>query len=225
MRTDADSQSYLVREKINSVKLTGSDAYTQTSKFKYDYDGNGNIVKVYSGGALRYQYYYDQKNQLIREDDRSYNHAYFYTYDASGNITKKEKYLVYSYDPFDGEIDTSYTYDYYVESDYLYSFNGETISYDGIGNPTTYRGNSLTWRNGRELATYNNISYEYDANGIRIKKANGSDITEYVVDGSTVMRQKWNVGTNNYISDYFYDESGAPFGFAYSINGARLMEW
>ena len=49
--------------------------------------------------------------------------------------------------------------------------------------------------------------------------------TEYIVDGSTVMRQKWNVGTNNYIADYFYDESGAPFGFAYSINGARLMEW
>ena len=61
------------------------------------------------------------------------------------------------------------------------------------------------------------------ANGIRIKKACGTDITEYIVDGSTVMRQKWNVGTNNYIADYFYDESGAPFGFAYSINGADFQ--
>ena len=33
------------------------------------------------------------------------------------------------------------------------------------------------------------------------------------------MRQSWNVGTNNYVADYFYDETGAPLGFAYSING------
>jgi hypothetical protein len=37
------------------------------------------------------------------------------------------------------------------------------------------------------------------------------------------MRQKWNEGANTYVADYFYDESGAPFGFAYSINGADFQ--
>ena len=70
---------------------------------------------------------------------------------------------------------------------------------------------------------YNNINYEYDANGIRISKTVVTDVTKYIVDGSTVMRQKWNVGTNNYIADYFYDESGAPLGFAYSVNGGAYQ--
>ena len=37
------------------------------------------------------------------------------------------------------------------------------------------------------------------------------------------MRQSWNVGTNQYVADYFYDETGAPLGFAYSINGGAYQ--
>ena len=37
------------------------------------------------------------------------------------------------------------------------------------------------------------------------------------------MRQSWNEGANTYVADYFYDESGAPLGFAYSVNGGAYQ--
>lgn len=60
--------------------------------------------------------------------------------------------------------------------DLLTKYKGQTITYDAIGNPLNYRdGISLTWQNGRKLASYsdgsNNITYTYDASGMRTGKA------------------------------------------------------
>ena len=44
-------------------------------------------------------------------------------------------------------------------------------------------------------------------------------MTEYTVDGSTVLRQSWNNGSDSYTADYLYDENGNPFGFIYRKNG------
>ncbi len=68
----------------------------------------------------------------------------------------------------------------------LTSYNGQTITYDAIGNPLNYRdGISLTWQNGRELATYSqgdiSVNYTYDVSGMRTGKSvtqNGTT-TEY----------------------------------------------
>ena len=37
------------------------------------------------------------------------------------------------------------TYTYQTGTDKLISYNGESIVYDGVLNPTTYRGKTLTW--------------------------------------------------------------------------------
>ena len=57
-----------------------------------------------------------------------------------------------------------------VWRDLLTAYNGQTITYDAIGNPLTYRdGMSFTWQNGRQLATATKngvtASYLYNANG------------------------------------------------------------
>ncbi len=67
----------------------------------------------------------------------------------------------------------SYTYDDSSWGDLLTSNNGDTITYDAIGNPLQYRnGISFTWANGRQLKSYtkNNstVNYTYDSNGMRL---------------------------------------------------------
>ena len=67
--------------------------------------------------------------------------------------------------------------------DKLTSYNGETITYDEIGNPLSYRdGMTMTWLNGRKLTTLqsgnDSISYKYDSNGVRTSKTvNGVEYT------------------------------------------------
>ena len=49
-------------------------------------------------------------------------------------------------------------------ADYFYGF---VITYDEVGNPLIYRGNTLTWNFGRRLASFGNITYTYNEDGIR----------------------------------------------------------
>lgn len=67
----------------------------------------------------------------------------------------------------------------------LTSYNGQTITYDAIGNHLSYRdGISLTWQNGREFATFSqtngaSVSYTYDASGmlLGVTTSSGSQFT------------------------------------------------
>ena len=56
-----------------------------------------------------------------------------YTYDNNGNILTKS---------VNGVV-TSYAYE--EGTDRLTSYGAETIGYDGMGNPKSYRGSELTW--------------------------------------------------------------------------------
>ena len=52
-------------------------------------------------------------------------------------------------------------------------FRGD-INYDEIGNPDSYQRTELEWKNGRQLASYEDYSFTYNADGIRIGKTNGT---------------------------------------------------
>jgi YD repeat-containing protein len=106
----------------------------------------------------------------------------------------------------------------------LTAYNGQTITYDAIGNPLTYRdGMSFTWKNGRQMATFDNsaynIAYNYNYDGIRTSKTitnkstNTSTTTTYIYDGSKLIYQT--DGTNTLW--FIYDASGSPVGF--TLNG------
>ena len=159
-------------------------------------------------------YTYDSKSQLtaVENNDTKWE----YTYDVRGNILTKKEYAVTVAD--DGTKTytlkengaSTFGYDT-VWADKLTSFNGQTIAYDDVGNPLTYRGNALTWNFGRRLASFGNISYTYNEDGIRTKKIIGNKTTEFYLDGSNIIRQS--DGTDTLY--FFYDRDDNLTGFEY----------
>ena len=101
----------------------------------------------------------------------------------------------------------------------LTAFDGNSISYDDIGNPTSYYNGTrwtMSWTNGRSLATASksgtSLSFAYDAGGLRTSKTvNGTTYRYYYASGK-LMRMSW--GAN--IVDFFYDESGLPYAMKYN---------
>ena len=101
--------------------------------------------------------------------------------------------------------------------DLLTTYNGETLTYDGIGNPLTYtKGRVLTWQNGRRLASItegNQTSvYTYNAEGIRTSKTVGEETTRYIVNGSRILCEVRPDGTKVY---FYYDEGGSLLSMEY----------
>ena len=99
--------------------------------------------------------------------------------------------------------------------DLLTAFNGNTITYDGVGNPLQYyNGNVFTWEQGRRLGTITKngafvASYDYDENGIRTSKTTADTAYKYILNGSQIVAELW----DDCINIYLYDEYGSPIGF------------
>ena len=78
----------------------------------------------------------------------------------------------------------------------------------------------MTWRNGRQLASYSlggkTYRYEYDVNGLRTRKSNadGGSTEYYIIDGLAVAERRYYSGGGvQYTLRYLYDESNNPVGF------------
>ena len=99
---------------------------------------------------------------------------------------------------------TGYTY----EGDGLVGYGNETIGYDAMGNPTTYRGKSLEW-NWRHLTKYNGMALQYDNVYQRIKRGE----EEYVYDSQDRIVKKSG-------AEFLYDDAGVS-GIKYE--GATYM--
>lgn len=135
------------------------------------------------------------------------SNIYEYTY-CNGNITSVK---------LNGEIIKNYSYTNTQWSDQLTAYNGESISYDEIGNPLNYRdGMVFTWQKGRTLSSVvdgeNNFTYNYNGDGLRVSKTVNGVTTFYTyVDGRLIGEQ---TGDNTLI--YLYDENGIKYGFTYN---------
>jgi YD repeat-containing protein len=82
---------------------------------------------------------------------------------------------------------------------------------------------TLTWMNGRELATYsegtNNISYKYNLDGIRTSKTVNNVTTNYYLEGNKTIFEDRN-GTVLY---YMYDSDALID--KESILGSNLLQY
>jgi len=119
-------------------------------------------------------------------------------------------------------VTSTYTYGNPLWKDQLTAYNGQTITYDKIGNPLTYRdGITFTWRNGRQLASHtkygDTTTYTYDAEGNRSRKSSSIINSDYYYVDGVLLAEKI---SNSYVLVYLYDESGAPYGLQYK--GAQI---
>ena len=181
-------------------------------KYEYKYDAHGNITHITKNGVLQYRYGYDMMNQLIRVDDKQKGKSYKYTYDKGGNLINE------TVTDSNGTTSNAYEYNNSNWGDVLTSYNGQNITYDEIGNPLTYRdGMSMTWKNGRQLATLTNgdtsISYGYDSGSVRTTKTvNGVKYTYAYLNGQLMYETR---GDAKFY--YSYDANGILYNVRYTL--------
>lgn len=171
------SRQYTYRD-IDSTKTTMQVASVTSGgqQYSYTYDSMGNIATYSAPGKATVTYTYDNQGQLLKAaGDTTY--TYTYTYDGAGNILTANGH--------------TYTYGDATWKDLLTAYDGNSITYDVIGNPTSYYNGTrwtMTWANGRSLATASKSgtspSFAYDASGLRTSKTvNGTTYRYYYASG------------------------------------------
>lgn len=147
--TNMPSCVYIGKKKGDTLSISES--------VKYAYDTMGNICRIDENGAPVVWYKYDALNRLTREDNKTLKKTWLYSYDNKGNILcKRETTFTLKENVEDCEY-TSVQYEY--DGDKLLSYGTQACVYDAIGNPTTYRGKSVSWSNGRQMVSYNGTAY------------------------------------------------------------------
>ena len=204
-----------VKDNRTTTMLESLDNFGE--KLSYTYDDNGNIETIRKNGVLQETYHYDVLNQLVRADSAAQNKSFVYAYDAGGNILSVKEYAYTTGALGTAVKTTAYGYTDGTWKDLLTSYAGQSITYDGIGNPLSYRdGLSMTWRNGRELAslTKNGVtaSYLYDESGLRTKKTVGGVVTNYHVINGVLYGEY----TGSHRLLYMFDEAGTRYSFLYN---------
>lgn len=191
------------------------------SVYKYEYDSLGNITNIKDNSDnVLYNYTYDGMSQLICDIDYTNNKKHQYEYDNAGNILSETSYDIDQNGVESNPLTINYSYGDSNWSDKLTAYNGQSITYDEIGNPLSYRdGMTMTWQNGRQLATLQNgtdsFSYSYDSNGVRVKKnANGTEYTYAYINGLLMYETR---GEAKFF--YSYDTNGILYGVKYMLPG------
>ena len=214
------STSYAYRDIDAQYTTTQVSSLTNTFggntvSHSYTYDANGNIL---SDGSTTYAY--DSLNQLVWEYNTAAGKAWNYAYDLGGNILSKTEY-----DYADGQttnpVTVSYTYGDATWRDLLTAYNGEAITYDGIGNPTSYRGWGMSWQGGRQLASMQKdgttLSFSYNDAGLRTEKTVNGATRRYIWNSSQLMAD---VGASD--AFYFhYSSGGELIGYTYKTADAE----
>jgi YD repeat-containing protein len=64
------------------------------------------------------------------------------------------------------------------------------VGSDLLGNPTIYRDKNLTWSRVRNLTSFDDVTFNYNAAGNRISKTKGNLTTKYYYNGSQLLAEK-----------------------------------
>ncbi len=188
--------------------------------YGYNYDNMGNITSIVKGSNEYRSYLYDDLGQLTQERNVSSSTMTSFTYNHLGNIVEKH---INDYNGINEKAKVRYGYSADSNAGWKYLLTSittedytsgttvtttETIDYDAIGNPISYRGAAMAWR-GRQLTghTKNGVisTFSYDADGLRSTKTVGGVKTEYQYVGDQLFYEKRGDSQEFY---YFYDSYG-----------------
>ena len=179
---------------VSSLVYSGNVSQT----YSYTYDALGNILTYTAPGKAAFTYTYDNQGQLTKATNGTT--TYTYTYDTVGNITAANGH--------------SYTYGNTNWRDLLTAYDGESITYDASGNPTSYYNGTrwtMGWKEGRRLTSATDgttsLAFTYDSEGLRLSKTVGTTKHNYYYAGGKLMRETY--GSNTL--DFFYDATGTPY--------------
>ena len=175
------------------------------------------------GTTLSYGYDAEERITSVVEtytvDDTPVTNTTLYTYDALGQLVTET---------VNGEVVSSMEYDNYGNivnkngkqycydetwHDLLTCYDGQSITYDAQGNPTSYLGHTLTWEKGRQLKSFDSNTYTYNANGIRTSKTVCGVKHTYTLDGTKILRETW--GNNTLLP--LYDNEDSVCGILYIV--------
>lgn len=179
---------------------------------------NYNRVTAYGLYDYTHFYSYDDVGQLSRADNSEANYSSAYSYDERGNILSRKMYD-YTRDSLDGKnaYETqTFSYDNAAWKDRLTAVDGIPLTYDEVGNVTSFGNTQFNWSRGRILDSItqgnNTYSYIYDHNGIRTSKTVNGYTTYFHTSNGRVISQ-----SSSYGNCYFqYDEKGLPLGFTFN---------
>ncbi|MBQ6165452.1 MAG: RHS repeat protein [Clostridia bacterium] len=169
----------------------------------FTYDDRGNLTGVYQLDnndipVYSHKYYYDEANQLVREDYAAGDKTVVYQYDAGGNLTKRSLYPLTFADEITAQPTRVFNYGYSSGTwrDVLTSCDGKTVTSDAAGNITAIGQDvTLTWTAGRQLATSTD--------------ANEKTLYYYNSDGFISKTQTWNAaGTELRRTNEFFWQDG-----------------
>lgn len=223
IRYDYDYLGRLKEKYINN-HLVGKYSYKNNGKktsliidkysidndnYQYIYDDLYNITKVLLNDEVIHEYTYDNRNQLIEDINHLLNRKYTYSYNDEGNILETKVF------DLENNLLSTDTYEYSNTNweDQLTKFNGESITYDAIGNPISIGNKTLKWINGRSLENYNNeVFFKYNKDGIRTKKTYNGIETNYYLDGTSIIFED----RNGNVIYYIRDNENNVIGFIYN---------
>ena len=200
------------------------------SSVAYTYDDRGNIISISKNGVVQISYQYDGLNQLVRENNLPLGKTYIYEYDGYGNLTSKKtyNYTTYGYGSIAGDEISTDTYTYNSHNQLISINGGTTIIYDEMGNPKEYNNGTNSfkffWDEVSQISSMTKngalIKFKYNQDGVRLEKTMGNYRTEYIVDGTTIIREKqYRKDTNQLTKDtyYYYDAKGMVTGANVSV--------
>ena len=197
----AITEAHKENRKIKSTattQLVSHIALSDGRTISYEYDDEERIIKVTDTIDGTVSYTYDALGQL--ETETKDGKTTKFEYDNCGNITAKANGIVDENGNFVEESKITYEYGDEVWKDLLTAYNGQSITYDAQGNPTSYLGHTLTWEKGRQLKKFVKsdgtvIDYTYNANGIRTSKKVNGVLHAYTLDGTKILRETWDGNT------------------------------
>ena len=178
----------------------------------YGYDSMGRITSEADSVNTNANttYVYDSFGQLIRENNKSLDKTFVYSYNGIGNITSVKTYAyTTAATPSGTYTEQAYGYNNTSHPDRLTSFGGKGISYNTLGCPISHDGMSYVWTKGKltrqfcgskaQAGTlYKDTVFTYDGYGRRTAKS-------YAYDPNPASTSDYSY---TYDTTYDYDNSG-----------------